>query len=66
MERQLFVRGKKLTAFLLQQPFGRQPHPPFLRQPLCDVHRAFLRFARAFWPRESLEHSRNIMNAGLT
>jgi hypothetical protein len=37
MQRKLFVRGEKLTLFLLQKPLGGEPRPPFLSQLLCDA-----------------------------
>ncbi|GGO36550.1 hypothetical protein GCM10010991_30700 [Gemmobacter aquaticus] len=38
MQGEFFIRGKKLAAFLFQQPFGRQPRPPFLCQPIHPIH----------------------------
>ena len=40
MQRQLFIGGKKLAAFLFQKPFRRQPRAPFLRQTFRKIHAA--------------------------
>ncbi len=38
MDRQLLVRGEKLTALLLQKPLGRQTRAPFPDQSLRKIH----------------------------
>ncbi|MGL4320472.1 MAG: hypothetical protein ACRCS3_06375, partial [Paracoccaceae bacterium] len=37
MQCQLFIRGKKLAAFLLQQAFGGQPAASFQCQAFADI-----------------------------
>ena len=47
MERELFVRGQQLAAFLFEHPFGRKPRAPLARESLCHrVPRVHLPAAR--------------------
>ena len=38
VQRQFFIRGKQLAAFLFQQPFRCQPKPSLFRKTFCQIH----------------------------